>query len=571
MAFSGGPDSMALLGLLRRTHGAERILALFVHHNLQLKGVTENDTLVRETCERLGTPSRVMQQSHRAPFHLVPSLPSLPLLGIPSQTLQMHWTPTELETLTKGQLQEQARLRRYRLLLEACQAAKISLMLTGHHQDDDIVTMLYRLSHGSGLEGLAGMKALSPFPIAHLWAENHFVGHPLLGVSKERLVRTCEEEGLPYNTDASNDDRDYQRNAIGSALLSMQRELARTSDDSTTSLDKTAFDLMEDLREGLELFKDIRRDIHQQVAPLFAQSFHVNRAVGDATILVGKDSQTLLANGPVLNRALGTVAQYVAARSLPVRTTRMLAVQRSLRIALTAHEEELRRRAIRGPAQEEYLRAQRPTMSQLTLGGAVVYPLSRADALRRSQLIERLTKRATTSGPAFLVQREPPGRIDNQRAAFMPEVVELLPGQAHLWDGRIYLQYADPAGASGAEVRHPPRTFVISYMTMADVRHFEVLTSRCNSLIRRPLYAYLSTTPGSHLYQVPVIRELDGEGRGGGEGEGEGEGKTSNDIMERTIYIAFPSLRVQYPLDKYQWSVRHAGNAILINKFHCLP
>lgn len=55
VAFSGGPDSMALLGLLQRGYGAERILALFVHHNLQPKGVTEDEALVRGTCERLGT------------------------------------------------------------------------------------------------------------------------------------------------------------------------------------------------------------------------------------------------------------------------------------------------------------------------------------------------------------------------------------------------------------------------------------------------------------------------------------------------------------------------------------
>lgn len=58
MAFSGGPDSMALLGLLRETYGAERILALFVHHNLQSKGVTENEALVQETCQRLGRSGR---------------------------------------------------------------------------------------------------------------------------------------------------------------------------------------------------------------------------------------------------------------------------------------------------------------------------------------------------------------------------------------------------------------------------------------------------------------------------------------------------------------------------------
>lgn len=496
--------------------------------------------------------------------------------------LQVCWTPIELETLTKGQLQEQTRLRRYRLLLEACQTERIPLMLTGHHQDDDIITMLYRLSHGSGLEGLAGMKALGPFPIAHLWSESHFVGHPLLDMSKACLVRTCEEHDLPYNIDASNSDHDYQRNSLGQALVAMQHELTqvgeakRSAGQSTTTtigaaaapetgvVDHLSFNLTEGLKDGLELFKDIRRDIHQQVAPLVSQSFHINRAVGDATILVGRDTLALLANGPVLNRALGTVAQYVAARSLPVRTSRMLAVQRSLRAALVAHEEALHRRTLRGPMQEEYLRAQRPAMSQLTLGGAIIYPLGRADALRRTQLIGRLTKRTTDSGPAFLVQREPPGRVDSQQAAFMPEIVRLAPGQAHLWDGRIYLQYAEPAKAEGAEGGEVQcRTFIISYMTMADVRHFEALTRGCNSLLRRPLYAYLGTTPGSHLYQIPVVRELE-EGA-------DSEEVRPKEILERTSYMAFPALRVQYPLDKYQWSTRHAGNAILISKFHCLP
>lgn len=54
MAFSGGPDSTALLSLLKQAYGSERLLALFVHHNLQSRGVTENGTLVQETCGRLG-------------------------------------------------------------------------------------------------------------------------------------------------------------------------------------------------------------------------------------------------------------------------------------------------------------------------------------------------------------------------------------------------------------------------------------------------------------------------------------------------------------------------------------
>lgn len=55
VALSGGPDSMALFGLLRGVYPKDRIVAFFVNHNLQSLGVTEDESMVRSAFGHFGT------------------------------------------------------------------------------------------------------------------------------------------------------------------------------------------------------------------------------------------------------------------------------------------------------------------------------------------------------------------------------------------------------------------------------------------------------------------------------------------------------------------------------------
>ena len=527
MALSGGPDSVALCALLNKLYPKNRIFGLFVNHNLDSRGVTESDKLVERLFDLFGTLLRCML---RLIFYVY-------LAGIEGKVLGMQWGTNELAQLTKGQLQERARQKRYQLMLEACNSIGARVLLTGHNQDDDLVTMLYRLNHGSGIDGMAGMKLINPFPVVHPQSDAHFVGHPLLGIPKERLWQTCVELGVPLNADQSNNDMEYQRNVILRALEKMQAANITTR---------------EDLIDGLELLKDIRRDIHEQMSPIFSHSLFVNRTIGDATLIIQDDR--ILRNAPVVSRAINAMVQYTAAKMLPVKTKRMLDVKIALSQALHVNrQEQMKRQAkIYGRAKDTSLtpvdKARRVNMAQMTLGGATVYPMARNDALRRAAIISRMTGKTINNGPAFLIQREPPMRIDNQEAGFLAQSITLAPGELYLWDSRLYISYS----CMGAD--NVSRKFSISYMTVADVRELETLTAG-NSLLRRNVYNYMGSTPATHLYQVPVIREF----------------ATQEDGLQVTKYIAFPTLRMQYPLDKYQWNTKQAGNTILVSKFQCLP
>ena len=58
VAVSGGPDSMALCSLLRKVYPKERLVALFVHHGMASRGVTEDEQLVVSMFKALGETAR---------------------------------------------------------------------------------------------------------------------------------------------------------------------------------------------------------------------------------------------------------------------------------------------------------------------------------------------------------------------------------------------------------------------------------------------------------------------------------------------------------------------------------
>lgn len=104
----------------------------------------------------------------------------------------------------KTGLQEAAREARYSLLLQCAREIGASHLLTAHTRDDQAETVLMRLARGSGLAGLAGMRA-----------ERERGGirqvRPLLDCPKATLLDLCLGEGWPFVTDPSNADERFAR------------------------------------------------------------------------------------------------------------------------------------------------------------------------------------------------------------------------------------------------------------------------------------------------------------------------------------------------------------------------
>lgn len=100
----------------------------------------------------------------------------------------------------------EARRVRYRFLEGAAQAN--SLILTGHHADDQAETVLFRLSRGSGLGGLRGIAP-----------RRGRVVRPLLPFRRQELAEYAAEVGLAFRTDPTNVELHYARNRIRHRVL----------------------------------------------------------------------------------------------------------------------------------------------------------------------------------------------------------------------------------------------------------------------------------------------------------------------------------------------------------------
>ncbi|HEV7276452.1 MAG TPA: tRNA lysidine(34) synthetase TilS [Devosiaceae bacterium] len=175
LAVSGGADSLALMLLAHRFaqeagHGHDRFFVYSVDHGLRPEAAAEAEFVVREA-RRLGFAARILR-----------------------------WDDEKPET----GIQQAARLARYRLFAAAMAADGAAALLTAHHLGDQAETVLMRLAHGSGVEGLRGMDYCSEI-------EGLTIVRPLLGVDPEELRCVVEMAGLTPVVDPSNSDADYER------------------------------------------------------------------------------------------------------------------------------------------------------------------------------------------------------------------------------------------------------------------------------------------------------------------------------------------------------------------------
>ncbi|MCA1780392.1 MAG: tRNA lysidine(34) synthetase TilS, partial [Xanthomonadaceae bacterium] len=85
-------------------------------------------------------------------------------------------------------------------------------LLTAHHADDQVETLLLRLLRGSGPGGLAAMRPLRRFGPGWL-------ARPLLHWSRERILSYLTQHRLDYQMDPSNQDLSMDRNYLRHQVL----------------------------------------------------------------------------------------------------------------------------------------------------------------------------------------------------------------------------------------------------------------------------------------------------------------------------------------------------------------
>ena len=171
IALSGGLDSVVLLHLFSRLQQCQ-VSAHHVHHGLS-KNADDWLHFCTKVCASFDIPIVI---SH-----------------------------VNLDKKNRTSLEALAREKRYAVLKEGfCEE---SYLVTGHHQDDQLETVLLALKRGAGLTGLQGIIAKQSLAAGYLI-------RPLLNFSREQLEGYAQRFSLNFIEDESNADQQFDRNFI---------------------------------------------------------------------------------------------------------------------------------------------------------------------------------------------------------------------------------------------------------------------------------------------------------------------------------------------------------------------
>jgi tRNA(Ile)-lysidine synthase len=182
-------------------------------------------------------------------------------LGVRHRTLR--WSGQKPKT----GLQQAARIARYGLLVAFARTLRANHILTAHTLDDQAETVLIRMTRGSGISGLCGMRSMTPLAVAGRMPSRsprspglvqscsahslHSPGgptqpklqpktqlntrgdktrgelllvRPFLETPKARLIATVQAAGIPYVEDASNRDPRFARSRLRELMPALARE-----------------------------------------------------------------------------------------------------------------------------------------------------------------------------------------------------------------------------------------------------------------------------------------------------------------------------------------------------------
>ncbi|CAO2650645.1 Nn.00g019370.m01.CDS01 [Neocucurbitaria sp. VM-36] len=210
-AISGGVDSMALAALYAEARATNRLLPMghgfIVDHKVRPESTVEAEWVAQQLRGKLGMEATV---------------------------LPLTW-PEDFDPLNPRRFETEARTLRYQALGRACREKNIDMLMVAHHGDDQAETVMMRLANKRLRSGLQAMQSVEwipecegiygvhhsgkyqrninmPFPVEQGGIQ---ILRPLLAFEKSRLIATCEEKGVAWAEDKTNQIQTLtSRNAV---------------------------------------------------------------------------------------------------------------------------------------------------------------------------------------------------------------------------------------------------------------------------------------------------------------------------------------------------------------------
>lgn len=168
VATSGGPDSMCLLNLLCKFD--VKIIVAHVNHKLRSESEEEAEFVKSFALDK-----------------------------------GLIYEYMEIKEYNHDNLENDARIKRYAFFNELISKYHANYLMTAHHGDDLMETILMRLVRGSSLKGYSGFKN-------EIDMNTYKLIRPLITLTKKDIIEYMDNNHLKYFVDKSNYSRDYTRN-----------------------------------------------------------------------------------------------------------------------------------------------------------------------------------------------------------------------------------------------------------------------------------------------------------------------------------------------------------------------
>jgi tRNA(Ile)-lysidine synthase len=182
---SGGPDSLALLHYLWAQQEKKNLSIVVAHVDHMFRGQEslEDALFVKDYCEQKGIPFEMAR------------------INVP-----------EIIKKTKKNSQVASRHARYEFFEKTMNKYDYNFLALGHHGDDQVETILMRLTRGSSGAARAGIPFMRPFG-------NGYIFRPFLSLTKAELAEYCQKQNLVPRIDPSNKKSIYSRNRFRNEVL----------------------------------------------------------------------------------------------------------------------------------------------------------------------------------------------------------------------------------------------------------------------------------------------------------------------------------------------------------------
>lgn len=213
VALSGGLDSRVLFELARQLAEQQsniQLRALHIHHQLSNFADDWAD-FSQQICDTTQVPLGVYK--------------------------------VNTKNFATASLEDRARRARYQVFEQELEKGEV--LLQGHHQDDQVETLLLRLLRGAGTLGLASIPLQRPLG-------KGLILRPLLNTPRSELLTFAQENQLQWVEDDSNFEVDFDRNYLRLEILPLLKKRFTSTNQNlarVTQLAATSQQLNQDLAQ----------------------------------------------------------------------------------------------------------------------------------------------------------------------------------------------------------------------------------------------------------------------------------------------------------------------------------